>query len=314
LALLAVSPWLAKNVVSTGNPVFPLANTIFRGEPPGWGSQETAHWDVSHRPAPDQSSVSSRISALARGALLDPFQRFNVVVVAIGLIGLFGRRLERADAALILLAGIQIAVWLFFTHLYARFLIPLIIPVVLLAARAVPTDSTKVRRRAVAAALIAAAFWSAGFSVRLLAREWSGGVPASVIREGKIPTYRHFGWINDLPSQSKILLIGEARAFYLPARTNYFTTFNRNPFLEMVTAKADASGVLTWLRDGGYTHLLVHWNEVARLARTYGFVPAVTESELQTYLAQLERAGLSPIRPNDSDAASGSTLYEIPAE
>jgi len=39
--LAAFSPWLIKNQVMTGSPVFPLANTVFRASPPGWGAPQT---------------------------------------------------------------------------------------------------------------------------------------------------------------------------------------------------------------------------------------------------------------------------------
>ena len=60
-ALLAVGPWLVKNAVETGNPVFPLAYSVFGGE--GRDATMDAQWQQGHS-APPYRSVSHRLSDL----------------------------------------------------------------------------------------------------------------------------------------------------------------------------------------------------------------------------------------------------------
>ena len=63
------------------------------------------------------------------------FQRFGPVVLALGLLGLYGRKRTRLDISLVLALAAQLVAWLLFTHLYARFAVVLLIPLCLLAGR-----------------------------------------------------------------------------------------------------------------------------------------------------------------------------------
>jgi hypothetical protein len=71
--------------------------------------------------------------------------------------------------------------------------------------------------------------------------------------------------------------------------------FNRNPFVEAVqAADSDQAQIIEWLREQGYTHVLVNWAEVYRLrASRYGFPKAITEN----LFVRLTKAGLTPVEP-----------------
>src|SRR5262249_23649216 len=43
---LAIGPWLAKNIVDTGNPVYPLAYQVFDGR--YWNADRDAKWTAGH--------------------------------------------------------------------------------------------------------------------------------------------------------------------------------------------------------------------------------------------------------------------------
>ena len=64
--VLAFLPWAAKNTAMTGNPVFPLANTLFRAYPPGWGPAQSDHFDATHAPGPDERGLSRRLLSFWR--------------------------------------------------------------------------------------------------------------------------------------------------------------------------------------------------------------------------------------------------------
>jgi 4-amino-4-deoxy-L-arabinose transferase-like glycosyltransferase len=325
---LLVSPWLIKNVIATGNPVFPLANQVFGGEPPGFTAEETLRWDSAHRPQHGDTGVAAMFLTLAQHTVLDQYQRFNVLVLLLGVAGLLRRRRERMDAVLLAILGVQVAAWLMVTHLYARFLTPAIIPVILLAGRSVSVEASAIRRGVIWILVIVSAAWNTAFTSRLFAREWPGAIPAAFIYEGKIGAYEHFGWINSLDAGARVLLIGEARAFYLPSSTAYWTTFNRNPFLEQVARHSSnprapgdhtpfpperAGDLLRWLQEGRYTHLLVNWTEIRRLVRSYGFSPRASEEQIYQAVAELEKLGLKQLEPRQGGDGSASVLYEIPS-
>ena len=62
--------------------------------------------------------------------------------------------------------------------------------------------------------------------------------------------------------------------------------------MESAPATETEREVLNWLKDRCYTHVLVNWSEVRRLASTYGFSPPVDASELERRFDRLSAAGL----------------------
>lgn len=305
------APWLAKNAFMTGNPVFPLANELFHAYPAGWGEKESEQWDRGHSLIESDWSLGARLGALWRHVPADVDQRFGPAILLLALSGLLGRRLERTDLLLITMFVIQVLVWLFATHLYARFAVPFLIPLGVLSGRAVLAACIRRRMRIAGGVLLTGAAWNCAFAARLHAREAPEGAPASLIYNGTLPGLEYFGVINqELPASAKVLVIGDARAFYFQRRVDYCVVFNRNPFVETVENASDPSEIMLWLRKRGCTHVLVHWNEVARLTHTYGFSSFVTP-QLFDGLAD---AGLQRIREFRHPDVSGQwvELYELP--
>ena len=48
---VVIGPWLAKNVVDTGNPVYPLGYRVFGGR--HWDAAREAKWSAAHGPQAD---------------------------------------------------------------------------------------------------------------------------------------------------------------------------------------------------------------------------------------------------------------------
>jgi len=46
---IAIGPWLIKNIVETGNPVYPLLHSVFGGH--DWNAARNAQWKAAHSPA-----------------------------------------------------------------------------------------------------------------------------------------------------------------------------------------------------------------------------------------------------------------------
>ena len=314
--LVAFSPWLVKNQFMTGNPVFPLANDLFRAAPQGWSAEQTQQWDRGHALKPDERTLSARAHGLWGRIVGDSDQRFGPTVLALGLAGLMSRRRNRVDAALVLMLALQISVWTLATHEYARFAVPLIIPLAILGGRAVPAGASNHRAVLVAAVIVGGAAWNITFAAFRHARESPGGAPASLFYEGRVPGFAYLGAANEeLPDDAKVLLVGESRVFYFRRNVDYCVAFNRSPFLEMIHA-ADAPGVMDWLGGRGYTHVLVNWSEVRRLERTYGLAPPTTAAQLERVMARLQQEGLSLVRafnhPNPELHARYVELYAVP--
>lgn len=306
--LAAFSPWLVKNQLMTGNPVFPLANELFRAAPPGWSAEQTQQWERGHALRPEERTPAARAKSVWGRIAGDSEQRFGPAVLLLGLVGLVFRRRDRADAALAAMLGLQLIVWTFATHEYARFAVPLIIPLAILGGRAIQAPPRPIPRTLrvgfgvwglgygglVAIVIVCGAAWNFAFATIRHARESADGAPASLFYEGRVPGFEYLRTINEeLPDDAKVLLVGDARAFYVRRDADYRVAFNRNWLLEMIHDSMDARAIMDRLREKGYTHLLVNWSEVRRLERTYGFAPPATAAELERAIGDLGRAGLS---------------------
>jgi hypothetical protein len=288
---------------------------VFQAAPPGWGAQETKAWDRGHSAEDEQRSVGGRLHVFWDYVLWDKKQRFGPVIFLLALAGLLGRRRSAADLILFAVLMVQLVVWLFATHLFARFAVVLLIPLALLCGCAIIVSGSRRRRQVIVGALVVGGAWNFWFAVRLHGQESPGGAPASLIYEGKLEKYKYFQVINhELPPDAKILLVGEARAFYFQRDVEYCVVFNRNPFFEVVRASKTPHQVLHWLREKGCTHVLVNWSEVRRLADSYGFSSAVDARLLDKMFAQLETAGLSRLHgfPHPQTGGRYVDLYAVP--
>jgi hypothetical protein len=318
-ALAAFSPWLIKNAVMTGNPVFPLLGGVFTSYPAGWGASEAEHFAESHAPSPDEARFSARMAALGRHVVLDPAQRFGAVLLVLAAGGMLRRR-GRATLALVAMLLVQVLVWLFATHLYARFAAPLLIPLLVLAGQGV-VDA----RGRMTAPLMALMLVGAGVNLYYTAIMYAAHVyhegkrfdtegGSAYFTEGALLNTQHLATINgELPADAKVLLVGDAKAFYYLRDVEYCVVFNRSRFVEVVEHSSTVEEILDWLRQEGFTHVYVDWAEIARLRGSrYGFPSAITGSLFE----QLEDAGLTHLEDYYlGDPQRGrpyGTLFSVP--
>ncbi len=310
-ALAALMPWLVKNQVMTGNPVFPLMNRVFEASPPGWGPESTARWERGHTPPIRERSISAIVGSFWGHVLWDQYHRFGPAVFLLAVGGLFRRRREPADWALGIMALIQTGVWLLATHLYARFAVVLLIPLALLAGRSVGRSTSAVRWHLVIGLLTLGTAWNFAHVAKLHRTEAAYGVTGRVFYDGLLPGYEYLRTVNhELPADAKVLLVGDARAFYIRPAVDYHVVFNVNPFAKAVRAARNEQELLAWLQGRGYTHVLVHWAEIGRLAATYGFAPEVNP----TLFDRLRARGLRLVRafPHPAGKERYVELYEVP--
>ncbi|MCP4592300.1 MAG: glycosyltransferase family 39 protein, partial [bacterium] len=293
--LAAFSPWLVKNAVMTGNPVFPLANAVFRATPPGWGMEQSDHFAECHSLAPEDRSASNRLALLWEHVFGDEWQRFGPPVFVLALIALVvgGRGHGRIEWYCLVILAVQVAVWLSATHLYARFAVPFLLPLVVLAGRSIEAAWAWRGRGLLAVVLLV----GLGFNLDHLAKLYRQHL---YVDGRKIPLegatgfftngmglgHEHLAVVNhELPESARILMLGDAKAFYFRRAVDYHVVFNRHPFVEMLRAGASPAEALQWLRDRAYSHVLVNWPEIKRLRQSrYGF-PEEINPELFRRLA-----------------------------
>lgn len=308
---ITFSPWLVKNQLMTGNPVFPLANSVFHAAPPGWDHEATLRWDRGHSPQADQQGLIAKGRLLWAHVLWDKYHRLGPTVFVLGLGGLWARRRDRIDHLLVLMVVVQLGVWLLATHLYARFAVVLLIPLALLAGRSMMNARSAHRDRWIVVLLLLGSGWNTAYAAALQRRESVGGAPPSLIAGGQLPGFEYYGVVNrELPPDAKILLIGDARAFYFERPVDYFVVFNRNPFIDALRRAEDDRDIIDWLTERQYLYVLVNWSEVTRLRETYGFAEEITPQRFE----QLTASGLALVRRFEHPTADKPyvSLYRVP--
>jgi hypothetical protein len=319
VSLVLFSPWLIRNVAYTGNPVFPLGTSVFgRGH---WSAESEQRWVDGHGPEKkppvprpegwQMPPVPSRAVRFYTNFLtMDLFGAIVKVLAGVAICVLIASARDRRtwDWALVGVLVGQLAVWTLWTHeMPFRFLIPAAVPIALLAAGMLSRLSrveTNPFRKGVAAgpapwgrvpavAVLVTAAAVNLLTVYVLYREGALRAPPVHGAAGREITIRRRLERNKvtLPHAARILLIGDAKAFYFPPGTIYATAFDAHPLAEMIDRGLTPEQVLAELRGRGVTHLWVDWFEIGRLARTYGY-PASLGAEVHRRWEAKEPPGL----------------------
>lgn len=359
VALAVFLPWgVRAAVASGGNPVFPFFTSVLGRD--GWTGEEVARFEKGHAAPEGARSVGGRMKALVENSVLDAqwspgwasidrwsrnplppesWTRVGLlwVIVPLGLALAFGAMATRPMAALLLVVlGVQVVVWMLFTHLAARFLLPISIPLGLLMMFAAQGrghgEPLLVGGLRVAVATGLGVHALCTIFLLLPERGLLGGTAA---REGSLtpppptpPLPQPIGSLFEqqlnvalwgrpellrgpldpsrIPPPETVLLVGEARAWRYEGRADqvrYSSVFDRN-LLSEVMAVADGKERLALLQREGIQWVLVHWPEVERLRRTYGFDEAITPEAVKG----LAEAGLREVPLEDGWV----TLLRVP--
>lgn len=302
---LAVGPWLVKNAVETGNPVYPLLWTVFDGR--DWDADLNARWRAAHSPPHYQPASfftdMTGIVAESHGQ--------SLLVFGLAPLALLGPQ-RRSAAWLWLYVGFLYVAWWTLTHRIDRFWVPLLPVACLLAgAGAVgPMSLSKLAedpnvdrlkrlwRLVCGAGIIGAVLLNCvylrpqqpvgtGFLAELDAATQAAATPGIAALN------------QTLPDDAKVLLVGEAEIFDARFELIYNTVFDRNIFEDWTAQPSDAmSGQEQTLRpageirrtlaEHGVTHVFVNWREIVRYRTTYGFTSFITPKRF----AELRQAGI----------------------
>jgi hypothetical protein len=329
------APWGVRNAVAVGNPVFPLATGTFgRGYFSALAEQRwvDGHSPEKHPPVPvprDWTPPDNEPNRawLAVRRVLSPgaLGRLGPGLVVLGLVGAMvvlgsANRRSGRGAGLVGVLVVQVGLWVALAHgLPQRFLAPALVPLTLLAGEAVALVAARAGPlgRALSWALPACGC-VAGLAGSWLhydqAERWAvHGVDGARVARAVEPDV----WA--LPAGSRVMLVGQATAFYMPPGTIYATTFDPHPLAEMARRGLSGEAMRAALEGMGVTHVLVHRREIARLRNSYGY-PLLLSTEVASEalggpiiaaLAPLVELGLRPVKPTMTPTP-GRTLYALP--
>lgn len=266
-ALLVFAPWMARNVVWTGNPIFPEGTALF-GQA-HFSDVQVERWKRAHSAPPGQMGITGRVQAAPSTILLD--WRFGYVLIPLGFIAGLGAVRRPEVQLLLILLVLLLLFWLGFTHLQGRFFV-LAIPILALMISAGRWDHFALVALIAVFVAISAAVW--GIRVRPRTT-WTLAASQSALGIERLdvllPVNRQ-----SLPPDATLVLIGEARAFLYPlptSRLRYRTVFD-------VQARSGQSILEAWGDLGPIERpiYLIDPLELVRFSRTYHGLPSVPES------------------------------------
>lgn len=269
LALGASSFWWIRNVVETGNPVFPLLWSVLGGL--GWSLRDDQRYQALVREGVQGGTLQA---ALAR--LVVPPEGLGwwfLLAVPLALAALLRR--GEGEVRVRLLGGtvaLASAAW-FFSSQTTRYALPVAALMAALAAAGVTGLGRWPARTAVCALGLALAHGVLTLGVFLtgtlrLAELRAGTVTAESWRErltvdDPMPAYRACGRL--LPADARVLVVGEGRSWGCPRPHHVSSPYDTQLAQEMVESAADAGSVAAHVRGAGFTHLLISWCELERL-------------------------------------------------
>jgi hypothetical protein len=268
-----MTPWLARNVIDTGNPVYPLAYEVFGGR--DWDAARQAQWTAAHGPRP--------ISAAALAdALLDVAGRsdwHSPLYAALAPLALLPRTSRRLAVVLWFYVAYLFLTWWLLTHRLDRFWLPLLPPLAVLAG--LGADWTSRRAWSIVLVVMFTAATVLNFTLISTAltglNEWTGDLRVLRTRVPALTNPALAELDARLPPRAKVLLVGQAAVFHLNHPVVYNTVFNRETFETLARNRTPAQ-VAQSLHERGITHIYVDWFEIDRYRSpgNYGFTPYIT--------------------------------------
>jgi len=328
---ITAGPWLVKNAMFTGNPVFPLAHQWLGHPVTDWTDEQSERWNNAHRvpagpavpgwPQPATSyGMASILGGLHRLAVGSPMLHPTLVPLAILSVLMTHRRRggEQQMALLGLLTLWLLFVWWLATHRIDRFWLPAVPLIAVLASSGFLFVLRHLGLGLAAGLLLLSNIYGTylGLSGALCDQRWFVSLNSLRIdhgiadQPGRIP--KTTGWVNqNLPRDSQLLLIGEARAFDFLSQVSYATCFNTPPGESGLKGKSAAEQA-HWLQQQEVTHVLIHWGEISRYRSpgNYGFSSWPNRSDIDTMVSNqvLSPVAAWPVDPQEA------TLLRVIAE
>jgi 4-amino-4-deoxy-L-arabinose transferase-like glycosyltransferase len=292
---LLVMPWLGKNVLDTGNPVYPLAYEVFGGRP--WDEARQAQWSRAHGPKEVTSNAlwNSVIDVAGRSDWQSPLYLAFAPLA-------FLRRGTRRRALLVAgFAAYLFATWWLFTHRLDRFWLPMLPPLAILAGLGAdwsPRLEWRLARNLIVAVALVTSLVHCSTALCGL-NEWTGSL---AILRSDIPRRlnKPLATIDrELPANATILLVGQAAVFHMNHQIFYNTVFNPE-IIETLARGKKPEEFRAQLKRRGISHIYVDWKEIARHRDPagYGFTDFVTR---ERFVDWVKSGVLAPPTPVDRE-------------
>ncbi len=291
---ITIGPWLIKNLMETGNPVYPLAWSVFGGT--DWDADLNAQWSKAHRPPHHRVSSWFLLENGKPGWIMDLMainDWLSPLLYGLAPLALLVASWRKRTAWIWLFAGWLFLSWWGLTHRLDRFWVPMLPVIALLAGAGAAWNSDRLWK-IVCTLIIAKALL---FNVVIIGTGNAGYISGlSDLNQVRTFTARltapEIEMLNQLSENSlqkiRVLSVGDAEVFDARFPIVYNTVFDRSIFQQW-TAKPDADSkplpaeipfqspeaIRARFREEGITHVLVNWQEILRYRPTYGYAEFV---------------------------------------
>jgi 4-amino-4-deoxy-L-arabinose transferase-like glycosyltransferase len=275
----AFLPWAARNAINTRNPVYPLAHRVFGGAE--WSAEQDARFAKAHRPPEAPARDASLFDGLHElGRRLFNFlahrtsgSPFLLIFVPLALVLARERRTVLALGFFLWCFSI----WFLVTHRVDRFMMPALPALCLLGgigANRAGSGSVVMRFAAAVTLAISAVLTAATEHVRLGSLPVAFGLMSEekwlqTISERSTYSTQAADYINGLPEDSRVLLVGDAQIYYLQRPVVYSVVFNDGAIGTLLAGEPESARAR--IREAGITHVFVNWWETQRLRETYAY-------------------------------------------
>ncbi len=296
---IAIGPWLIKNTLETGNPVFPLAFSLFGGE--GRDLEMNEQWKRGH--SRHYSSIQERLGDLPVKltdvvANNDWHSALMFAFAPLALLASWRRRVWLVWGFI----GWQFLTWFLLTHQIDRFYVPMFPVVALLAGVGASYLISFVAGRILCSLIMTICI---AFNIWIMHNIGGFNAGRTDLRAAaNLVVSPSLQWINEevaagrLSRDTKVLCIGEAALFHAKFPYVYNTVFDRSIFQQWFAERTEtgdfrlrpADQIRATLKQQGITHLLVNWSEILRYREpgSYGYTDFAHPDRLQ----DLQNTGL----------------------
>ncbi len=291
--LLIMAPWMLRNSLDTGNPVYPLGYSVFGGDE--WSAELNARWKPAH--APTEHQLGQMPKHFMDAAVYNMWTSGLLFALAIPSLLLCSR--SPAIRVLLSLIAWGFFTWWALTHRIDRFWIPTIPLLSIAAASCWMLSGSRVWRGFLSVVIAAVTAYNVYFCGLALVGFHVGLMDLEAARQLTIRS--DIRMLNStLSEDARVLMVGEAEVFDATFPLVYNTVFDDCIFEQWTSDPQDAdqpvlhrrllSGELIRkkLSEERITHVLVHWGEILRyrLPGSYDYTAFVQPTRFSLLVAQ----------------------------
>ncbi|MGI6401267.1 MAG: hypothetical protein ACOX0A_04025 [Thermoguttaceae bacterium] len=334
--------WYIKNYRATGNPVYPLAYSIFGDSTNEWNDSINERWKKAHSASGFGAPAIQEAIAKTfwRDDFSSPLYLFVPLVGILGFFGVcFGRRWNHNDstdlklAGLFLLVAVYWCMWFLLTHRLTRFLIP-VAPIAALILGVGIYRAINSRSYALRISVIAVTLFSLLYS----------GLLIDVLGQGRLAPLRSLEqdparfsaaalYFNNHPElliadesdnnvQRKLLLIGDAKACAYHTPVLYSTCWNNSPlmaFLEDAVERNESGKIVgisdpmlisQRLKDAGVAYVSVDFGELSRFQSEGNYGLTNPELDANLFMQLMEANVIDPVVPEELENSPSIQIFK----